>query len=161
MRIIHPNQMGRFVAPLNPSQFTLYVLVPHIACILIQEDFSCDAHKAYKIMTKSADDGASLYPADEGDDDDDELDKVVHSNFRAARLTKPSYDSDIEDPTARYEVVENVPKDNVIVNAAASTSKQATAAVPRARPKPRRIRRLQLLDLEGNNVRFGHLDSKF
>ena len=155
MWIIHPNQMGRSVALLNPSQFTLYVLVPHIACKLIQEDFSCNEDKAHEIMTKSADDGVSLYPADEGDDDDDELDKVIHSNFQAARLTKTSYDSDIEDPTARYEVVEDVPKDNAV----ASTSKQATATVPR--PKPRWIRRLQLLDLEGNNVRFSHLDSKF
>ena len=107
MRICDPNRMAAFVAPLNAMQFTMYILVPHIACRLIQQDLKCDMDKAYDIMIKSADVGASLHPVNPEDDDDDEFDRLLRANCRAAKNT--SYDSDNDDPKATYEIVERAP----------------------------------------------------
>lgn len=129
MRMYNPNKMGAHIAPLNSMQFTLYLLVPHIACRLIQQDFECDMEEAHKIMIKSSDDGESLYPVNE-DDSDTALDKIISSNCSAARRNGTmniAYDSDINDPSAVYEVVERAPKGNA--TAGSST-----------RPKPRQIR---------------------
>jgi len=131
MRMYNPNQMGPHIAPLNSMQFTLYLLVPHIACRLIQQDFECDMDEAHKIMIKSGDDGQSLYPVNE-DDSDSALDKIIKSNCAAARhngTMNITYDSDTNDPGAVYEVVQRAPKGTTAVGSS-------------TRPKPRQIRRI-------------------
>jgi hypothetical protein len=150
MRICDPNRMGAFVAPLNAMQFTMYILVPHIACRLIQQDLKCDMDKAYDVMIKSADVGASLHPVTE-DDDDDEFDRLLRANCRAAKNT--SYDSDNDDPKATYEIVERAParvRKAAGVNAVAGPSTKTMEMVPR--PKPRQIRRVQIVDFDAIEV---------
>ena len=123
--------MARSIAPLSITQFTEYILVPHIACKLIQEDLSCDAEAAYKAMIESADVGASMYPVDDGDGEEDtELERILRSNIRAAKNRNMNYDSDDQGPGITYEVI----KDNLAMQLSNSTA---------TRPKPRQVRAVQ------------------
>ena len=123
--------MPHSIAPLSGTQFTQFILVPYVACKLIQEDLSCDIESAYKAMVDSADVGVSLYPADE-EDEDEELARIVRSNFRAARHDgMMDYDSDNQGII--YEIVEN--------NMATSTTQPGSSAVSRPKPRQRRIAR--------------------
>ena len=148
--MFNPDKMRQSTAPLSSTQFTLFILVPHIACKLIQEDLSCDTLEAYRTMLNSADIGDSLYPENDGDDDDDDDDdavsKITRSNFRAAREngTFPGYDSEIDNEMRRaaYEIVDTAPQDIPLINA----SNKDTTLNPR--PKPRQKRLLKVIEIE-------------
>jgi hypothetical protein len=135
LRMFNPNQMRRFTAPLSATQFTAYILVPYVACKLIEEDLSCTTLEAFQAMLKSSDVGVSLYPADdEDDDDDDELDLAIRSNMRGAK-TRFS-DDEIDAPPGYQLVVVARPSNSMIPNATAGPS----------RPKPRQVKLVPLPD---------------
>ena len=137
MRMFNPNQMRCFTAPLSATQFTAYILAPHVACKLIEEDLCCTTREAFLAMLESSDVGVSLYPAD---DDDDELDLAIRSNMRGAK-TRFSDDA-IDAPPGYQLVVVARPSDSMIPNATAEPS----------RPKPRQVKLVPLPD--ANQVLF-------
>jgi hypothetical protein len=53
--------------PLKFTAFTAYVLLPYIAHLLIMQDLSCTASKAYEIMLESADTGRTIHEMSDGD----------------------------------------------------------------------------------------------
>jgi hypothetical protein len=130
-----PNQMRRSTEPLSTTQFTQYILVPHVASKLIKEDLACNDKQAYEAMVKSADVGASLYPADD-DDDDLELEKIIRANIRAAK-PKNRFMFEDENEEADYELV-------VVDNPSSSTS-NPVGAKP-SRPKPRQVKMVRVTD---------------
>ena len=128
--MFNPNAMPHSIAPLSATQFTEYILVPHIACKLIQEDLSCNAEVAYKAMIDSADVGASVYPVDDGDEEEDtELEWILRSNIRAAKNHNLNYNSDNQGIT--YEVLEDKSSATQLGNSTAT------------RPRPRQVRAVQ------------------
>lgn len=72
-------------APLSLSKFTSYILVPYIGHRLIAGDLNCGSTAAYQEMVDSGDTGANLQPAE---DDDQEIDELVRANNRKARLRR-------------------------------------------------------------------------
>ena len=60
--------------PLSHSQFLTYFMVPHVAALLITKDYDyTTVPKSHKIMVASSNVGAFVHPAD---DDDDELEEI-------------------------------------------------------------------------------------
>ena len=83
------------ISPLDLSSFTTYFLVPYVTCHLIKDDFDCSVEDAYKTMLESADAGYSLNPQD---DDDDELDCILHKNVRLAKKAQDMQSNGREEP---------------------------------------------------------------
>jgi len=82
-------------APLSMGQFTQLVLVPYVARLLIMDDMDCSLQGAYEEMVDSRDAGQHLYPED---DDDLELETILHMNVREAtkeRAARLRTDADI------------------------------------------------------------------
>ena len=149
--MFNPNKMQQLTAPLSSTQFTLFILVPHIACKLIQEDLSCDTQQAYRTMLDSADIGNSLYPendADDDDDDDDAVCRITQSNFHVAKEngTIPGYDSEIDNELrkASYKIVNTAPQDTPLINA---LNKDATLKL-QPKPRQRRLKTVKVLEIE-------------
>ncbi|KIK90690.1 hypothetical protein PAXRUDRAFT_151371 [Paxillus rubicundulus Ve08.2h10] len=68
--------------PLTLSHFTWYFLVPFIGAHLISQDLKCAPNVAFKEMLESADAGDTLHPAEDGDDD---LEDIMKANMDARR----------------------------------------------------------------------------
>jgi hypothetical protein len=131
LRMFNPNHMRRSTAPLSAAQFTDYVLIPHVACKLIEEDLSCTTVDAFQAMLKSSDVGISLYPADDEDDEDDEeLDNAIISNMRNSRATRAR----LSPPPGFQLVVVDRPSDST------------TAPAGSTRPKPKQLKMVPLAD---------------
>ena len=143
--MFNPNKMQQSTWPLSSSKFTDYILIPHIACKLIQEDLSCDALQAYRTMLESADVGECLYPEDEDDDqDDDIISRITRANFSRAR-ENISYDSDIDNQFQghEYETVEPLVEPLVDLS-----NQDITGVKPRPRPRQRRLKKVQVVEIE-------------
>ena len=144
LRLFDPNKMQQSTWPLSSSKFTDYILIPHVACKLIQEDLSCDALQAYLTMLESADVGECLYPEDEGDDqDDDAISRITRANFSRLR-ENISYDSDVDEQSRgnQYEIIERTPPLIDLSN------QDMTGVKPRPRSRQRRLKKVQVLEIE-------------
>jgi len=80
-------ELAATLRPLSHTQFLMYFLVPHVAALLIAEDYDyTTVAKSHKIMITSGDAGAFIHPAD--DDNDDELEEIYRRNIIAFRSNK-------------------------------------------------------------------------
>ena len=72
--------------PLSHSQFLTYFMVPHVAALLITKDYDyTTVPKSHKIMVASSNVGAFVHPAD---DDDDELEEIYQRTIITFRLNQ-------------------------------------------------------------------------
>ncbi|KIJ08037.1 hypothetical protein PAXINDRAFT_18796 [Paxillus involutus ATCC 200175] len=69
-------------APLTLSRFTRYFLVPFIGAHLISQDLKCAPEVAFGEMLESVDAGDTLHPAEDGDED---LEDIMKANMDARR----------------------------------------------------------------------------
>ncbi|KIM60848.1 hypothetical protein SCLCIDRAFT_123341, partial [Scleroderma citrinum Foug A] len=85
---LFPLSLGLAVTlcPPSHSQFLTYFMVPHVAALLIAKDYDyTTVPKSHKIMVASSDAGAFVHPAD---DDDDELEEIYQKTIIAFRLNQ-------------------------------------------------------------------------
>jgi len=72
--------------PLSHTQFLTYFLVPHVAALLIAEDYDyVTVMKSHKIMVASGDAGSFIHPAD---NDDNELEEIYQRTLITFQLKK-------------------------------------------------------------------------
>jgi len=79
-------ELAATLCPLSHTQFLMYFLVPHVAALLIAKDYDyMTVAKSHKIMVASGDAGSFIHPAD---DDDDELEEIYQRTLIMFRLKK-------------------------------------------------------------------------
>ena len=83
------------IALLNLLSFTIYFLVPYVACQLIKDDFDCLVEDTYNTMLESVDTGYSLNPQD---NNNDEPDCILHKNIQLAKKAQDMQSNGQEEP---------------------------------------------------------------
>ena len=74
-------ELATTLRPLSHNQFLMYFMVPHVAALLIAEDYDhTTVAKGHKIMIASGKVGAFIHPAD---DDDTKLEEIYQRNVIA------------------------------------------------------------------------------
>jgi hypothetical protein len=72
------------IYPLSLAKFTEWYLVPHISTLWIAEDLGCTYETAWEERTASSNFGKNVYPAE---DDDEEFDNVIQDGRKMARAS--------------------------------------------------------------------------
>lgn len=92
-----PDRVDCAFFPLTFTQFSEYFLVPYFACRLIEEDQTVNFAVAYDIMLDSQAFGSVIHEHDE-EEDDQEVDNVVHSMRGSIKVQKLLDYPSITDP---------------------------------------------------------------